>query len=363
MPKQAETALRGIENVFNPYGLSHQTRADWAADLGVKFAAEKPDAEYLYWVGCAASFDDRAKTIATALVKILQAGGVDFAILGTEEKCNGDPARRIGNEYLFQERAKENVAVLAKYSVRKIIASCPHCFNTFANEYGEFGGEYEVVHHTQMIERLLEDGRITLDQAKRQEETITYHDSCYLGRWNDIFAPPRDILEQIPGLKVVEMARNRNEGMCCGAGGGRMWMEEDQPRVNHKRVEQAAATEATKVATACPFCLSMFDEGIASKQLGERIAVDDVAVYVARSLAGTTVPEETPTAPEVPAPAPDTAPPSVPEEAPASVPDEPPVTVPEEPQVPDPAGPEVPNEVPTPENPETDSQPSRSDHP
>ncbi|HEY8755675.1 MAG TPA: heterodisulfide reductase-related iron-sulfur binding cluster [Candidatus Dormibacteraeota bacterium] len=337
MPKQAETALRGIENVFNPYGLSHQTRADWAADLGVKFAAEKPDAEYLYWVGCAASFDDRAKTIATALVKILQAGGVDFAILGTEEKCNGDPARRIGNEYLFQERAKENVAVLGKYSVRKIIASCPHCFNTFANEYGEFGGEYEVVHHTQMIERLLKEGRITFDQAKRQEETITYHDSCYLGRWNDIFAPPRDILEQIPGLKVVEMARNRNEGMCCGAGGGRMWMEEEQPRVNHKRVEQAAATEATKVATACPFCLSMFDEGIASKQLGERLAVDDVAVYVARSLSGTggeqavaaisaaeeaalapeastegatspeaaTVPDGSPAEPEVPAPEPD----------------------------------------------------------
>ena len=286
MPKGAETALRGIENAFNPYGLSHQTRADWAADLGVKFAADKPDAEYLYWVGCAASFDDRAKTIATALVKILQAGGVDFAILGTEEKCNGDPARRIGNEYLFQERAKENVAVLGKYHVRKIIASCPHCFNTFANEYGAFGGDYEVVHHTQMIERLLKDGRITLDETKRQEETITYHDSCYLGRWNDIFAPPRDILEQIPGLKVVEMARNRNEGMCCGAGGGRMWMEEDQPRVNHKRVEQAAETAATKVATACPFCLSMFDEGIASKQLGDRLQVDDVAVYVARSLAG-----------------------------------------------------------------------------
>jgi Fe-S oxidoreductase/nitrate reductase gamma subunit len=286
MPKQAETALRGIENVFNPYGLSHQTRADWAADLGVQFAADKPDAEYLYWVGCAGSFDDRAKTIATALVKILQAGNVDFAILGTEEKCNGDPARRIGNEYLFQERAKENVAVLSRYNVRKIIASCPHCFNTFANEYGEFGGDYEVLHHTQVIEQLLKDGRVTLDPAKRQEETITYHDSCYLGRWNDIFAPPRDILEQIPGLKVVEMARNRNEGMCCGAGGGRMWMEEDQPRVNHKRVEQAAATEATKVATACPFCLSMFDEGIASKQIGDQLAVDDIAVYVARSLAG-----------------------------------------------------------------------------
>jgi len=285
MPKQAETALRGIENVFNPYGLSHQTRADWAAGLGVDFAADKPDAEYLYWVGCAASFDDRARTISTALVKILQAGKVDFAILGTEEKCSGDPARRIGNEYLFQQRAKENVEVLRRHGVRKIIASCPHCFNTFANEYRDFGGDYEVVHHTQLIERLLSEGRITLDPAKRQEETITYHDSCYLGRWNDIFAPPRAILERIPGLKVVEMARNRNEGMCCGAGGGRMWMEEEQPRVNHKRVEEAAATEATKVATACPFCLSMFDEGIAGQQLGDRLAVDDVAVYVARALA------------------------------------------------------------------------------
>jgi Fe-S oxidoreductase len=284
MPKQAESALRNIENVANPYGLSHQSRADWAKDLGVSFIADKPDAEYLYWVGCAASFDERARTIAAALSKILQAAGVDFAILGTEEKCTGDPARRIGNEYLFQERAKENVAVLKQHNVRKIIASCPHCFNTFANEYGDFGGDYEVIHHTQLIDRLLKEGRITLDAAKAQEETITYHDSCYLGRWNDIFAPPRDILERIPGLKVVEMARSKSEGMCCGAGGGRMWMEEGQPRVNHRRVDQAVDTHATKVATACPFCLAMFDEGISAKQIGDTLAVDDVAVYVARAL-------------------------------------------------------------------------------
>ncbi|HEY4869238.1 MAG TPA: (Fe-S)-binding protein [Candidatus Dormibacteraeota bacterium] len=285
LPRQAETALRNIENVANPYGLSHQSRADWAKDLGVQFAADKPGAEYLYWVGCAASFDDRAKTIATALVKILQSAGVDFGILGTEEKCTGDPARRIGNEYLFQERAKENVEVLKKHDVRKIIASCPHCFNTFKNEYPDFGGTYEVFHHTQIIETLMKEGRVKFDETKAQQETITYHDSCYLGRWNDVFAPPRDILEQIPGLRVVEMARNRSEGMCCGAGGGRMWMEEDQPRVNHRRVDQAVETQASKVATACPFCLAMFDEGIASRQLGDRLAVDDVAVYVARSLA------------------------------------------------------------------------------
>ncbi|MGH7687405.1 MAG: heterodisulfide reductase-related iron-sulfur binding cluster [Candidatus Dormibacteria bacterium] len=285
MPRQAETALRNIENVSNPYGLSHQTRADWAKDLDVQFLHEKPDAEYLYWVGCASSFDERARTIAEAMVKILRAAGVDFAILGTEERCTGEVARRIGNEYLFQERARANVEVLEQHHVRKIIASCPHCFNTLLNEYPDFGGHYEVQHHTQVIDALLKSGRLRLDESKAQQETITYHDSCYIGRWNDIFAPPRDILERIPGLRIVEMARSRSEGMCCGAGGGRMWMEEEQPRVNHARVQQAVDTEASKVATACPYCLAMFDEGISSKDLGEKIAVDDVAVYVARSLA------------------------------------------------------------------------------
>ncbi|HEX6539385.1 MAG TPA: (Fe-S)-binding protein, partial [Candidatus Dormibacteraeota bacterium] len=299
MPRQAETALRNIENVSNPYGLSHQTRADWAADLDVQFIDQNPGAEYLYWVGCASSFDDRARTIATAMVKILRAANVDFAILGTEERCTGEVARRIGNEYLFQERAKENIAVLEKHHVRKIIASCPHCFNTILNEYPDFGGHYEVQHHTQVIDALLKSGRLRLDDSREQRQTITYHDSCYIGRWNDIFAPPRDILERIPGLRIVEMARSRSEGMCCGAGGGRMWMEEEQPRVNHARVQQAVDTEATRVATACPYCLAMFDEGISSKNLGEQLAVDDVAVYVARSLAdsgtGTATEPGTPT--------------------------------------------------------------------
>lgn len=284
MPRQAESALRNIENVSNPYGLSHQTRADWAKDLDVKFLDEKPDAEYLYWVGCASSFDERARTIATAMVKILKAAAVDFAILGLEERCTGEVARRIGNEYLFQERARANVEVLEKHHVTKIIASCPHCFNTLLNEYPDFGGHYEVQHHTQVIDGLLKSGRLKLDESATQDETITYHDSCYIGRWNDIFAPPRDILERIPGLRIVEMARSKSEGMCCGAGGGRMWMEEDRPRVNHARVQQAVDTDASKVATACPYCLTMFDEGISSKDLGEQLAVDDVAVYVARSL-------------------------------------------------------------------------------
>jgi Fe-S oxidoreductase len=282
MPRQAETALRAIENVANPYGISPQSRADWAAGLGVPLISERPDAEYLYWVGCAVAYDERARSIATALAAILQAAGVDFAILGNEERCTGDPARRIGNEYLFQERARQNIEVLGGHGIRRIVTSCPHCFNTIANEYPDLGGNYEVIHHSVLIERLITEGRIVLERPI--DETVTYHDSCYLGRWNGVFAPPRDILERIPGMRLVEMKRSRREGMCCGAGGGRMWMEEGRPRVNHRRLDQAMETEATRVATACPFCLTMFDEGIAARQAGDRVAVDDIAVYVARSM-------------------------------------------------------------------------------
>ena len=172
--------------------------------------------------------------------------------------------------------------MLAGYRVRRIVTSCPHCFNTFANEYPDLGGHYEVIHHTELIDRLIREGRIVLERPI--EETVTYHDSCYLGRWNDIFAPPRDILERIPGMRVVEMKRSRREGMCCGAGGGRMWMEKGRPRVNHRRVGQAAETGATRVATACPFCLTMLDEGIASREAPGVLAVDDIAVYVAHSM-------------------------------------------------------------------------------
>jgi Fe-S oxidoreductase len=282
MPHEAETALRAIENVANPYGISHQRRTDWTIGLDVPTLADRPDAEYVYWVGCAVAFDERARSIATSLVAILRTAQVDFAVLGAEERCTGDPARRIGNEYLFQERARQNIEVLNGHGVRKIVTSCPHCFNTLANEYPDLGGHYQVVHHTELIDGLIKTGRIVLEQPI--EETVTYHDSCYLGRWNGVYAPPRDILERIPGVRVVEMARSRREGMCCGAGGGRMWMEEGAPRVNHRRLEQALETEATRVATACPFCLAMFEEGIAAQGAGERVAVDDVAVYVARSM-------------------------------------------------------------------------------
>ena len=282
MPHEAESALRAIENVANPYGISHQRRTDWTNGLDVPTLADRPDAEYVYWVGCAVAFDERARSIATSLVAILRTAQVDFAVLGAEERCTGDPARRIGNEYLFQERARQNIEILNGHGVRKIVTSCPHCFNTLANEYPDLGGHYQVVHHTELIDALIKAGRIVLEQPI--EETVTYHDSCYLGRWNGVYTPPRDILERIPGMRVVEMARSRREGMCCGAGGGRMWMEEGAPRVNHRRLEQALETAATRVATACPFCLAMFEEGIAAQGAAERVAVDDVAVYVARSM-------------------------------------------------------------------------------
>ena len=282
MPHEAETALRAIENVANPYGISHQRRTDWAIGLDVPTLADRPDAEYVYWVGCAVAFDERSRSIATSLVAILRTAQVDFAVLGSEERCTGDPARRIGNEYLFQERARQNIEILNGHRVRKIVTSCPHCFNTLANEYPDLGGHYQVIHHTELIDGLIKAGRIVLERPL--DETVTYHDSCYLGRWNGVYSPPRDILERIPGVRVVEMGRSRREGMCCGAGGGRMWMEEGAPRVNHRRLDQALETAATRVATACPFCLAMFDEGIAAQGAQDRVAVDDVAVYVARSM-------------------------------------------------------------------------------
>jgi Fe-S oxidoreductase/nitrate reductase gamma subunit len=282
LPRAAETALRAIESVANPYGASPPSRVDWTAGLDVPLLGDHPHAEYLYWVGCAASFDERARGIAIAMVDILRTAGVDFAILGAEEGCTGDPARRIGNEYLFQERARQNIGVLAGHGVRRIVTACPHCFNTLANEYPVLGGHYQVIHHSELIATLIGDGRIVLERPL--DATVTYHDSCYLGRWNGVYDPPRDILARIPGVRLVEMRRSRREGMCCGAGGGRMWMEEDQPRINHRRAGQAAETGATRVATACPFCLTMFDEGIGALRAEEAIAVDDIAVYVARSM-------------------------------------------------------------------------------
>jgi Fe-S oxidoreductase len=285
-PKEAQGALRSIETQGNPYGLPKAQRSDWAKGLDVKTVEEKPDAEYLYFVGCAASYDEANRAVARAFVELLQKAGVDFAILGPQETCNGDPARRIGNEYLYQMQAQQNVESLNAARVRKVIATCPHCFNTIKNEYPQFGGRYDVIHHTQLLADLIRQGRLRPSQAI--EGKFTYHDSCYLGRWNDIYEPPREVVTAIPGAELVEIERHHKRGFCCGAGGGRMWMEEKiGKRINHDRVEQTLRTQSPRVATACPFCLTMFRDGISAKGAEDRLQVRDLAQYLADSIDGT----------------------------------------------------------------------------
>jgi Fe-S oxidoreductase len=246
--------------------------------------ADKPDAEYLYFVGCAGSFDDRNKRTTQSLVKILKKAGVDFAILGVEEPCNGETARRIGNEYLFQTMAQMAVEVMGGYQVKKIITNCPHCFNTFKNDYPQFGGQYEVVHATELVERLIREGKIEFHLG--DERAVTYHDSCYLGRYNDVLQAPRSILQMVPGVSLREMERSGKFGMCCGAGGGRMWMEEEpDKRVNIRRVEQALETDPKAVAVACPFCMTMIDDGLKAKGKEENeVAALDVMEIVAAQM-------------------------------------------------------------------------------
>ncbi|HEX9437238.1 MAG TPA: 4Fe-4S dicluster domain-containing protein [Candidatus Limnocylindria bacterium] len=284
VPPEAQRSLTNIERAGNPWGQPPDTRADWAKDLGVPTFAEKPDAEWLYFVGCAASFDRRNQKVARAVVEVLRAADVSFAILGTEETCNGDPARRIGNEYLWQTQAQQNIETLRKYGVTKVIASCPHCFNTIANEYPQLGGSYEVVHAVQLVDRLVREGKLRMRDGAT--ESVAYHDPCYLGRHNKVYDAPRDVLGAMPGVTTVEIApHHRERGFCCGAGGGRMWMEEKVgQRVNHRRMDQIlavdAATPVTKVASGCPFCLIMLDEAVGAKAVQERIKPIDVMELV-----------------------------------------------------------------------------------
>ncbi|MGA8206479.1 MAG: (Fe-S)-binding protein [Candidatus Dormiibacterota bacterium] len=282
IPKEARQALESLEQRGNPFGMAADTRMRWAAGLEVPLLADNPEAEYLYWVGCATAFDEANWPIAWATVAILKAAQVSFAVLGQEEICNGDPARRLGNEYLFQTQAQQVVQKLRERAVRKVIASCPHCFNTMAREYPDLGGDYEVIHHTQLLAQLLDQGRIELKESWGNGE-ITYHDPCYLGRWNSEYDAPRRVLEAIPGAKLVEMKRSRNEAMCCGAGGGRLFMEETRgTRINRVRVKQAEETGAGTAALACPFCATMFSEGISSQEVA--LQSRDIAVLVAESM-------------------------------------------------------------------------------
>jgi len=297
MPAELARMFRGIENNMNPWGIGSDQRMDWAAGLEVPTLEEKGSAEYLVWIGCAGAFDDRAKKLSRTWVQLLQRAGVDFAILGLEEGCTGDPARRAGNEFLFQMMAESNIETLNNYKVKKILVTCPHCYHSFKNEYSQFGGNYEVQHHTQFIRKLLAEGK--LKPSREIDGVMTYHDSCYLGRWNEIYREPRDVLARISGgRQPVEMARTGYKSFCCGAGGARMWMEEDAPRVNVVRTEEALGTGARTIATACPFCMVMLTDGIKAKDKDEEVRVMDIAELVFEAL---------PPAPQKTAQPPDTA--------------------------------------------------------
>jgi Fe-S oxidoreductase len=277
-PTEAEPMLRDVERAGNPWGRAQTERAEWAEQLGVRILQPgEPAPEVLYWVGCAASFDERARTAAESTAKVLKAAGVDFAILGPREACTGDPARRMGNEYLFQAQAEQNVETLNEAGVTKIVASCPHCFNTLGNEYPDFGGRYEVVHHTEMIAELVRAGRI---QPTNDERSITYHDSCYLARHNDVRSDPRELVSAVGA--PIEMERSGKRTFCCGAGGAHMWMEERGGLINEERAREAAETGAETLAVACPFCTVMLDDGVRAR--GDKLRVVDVSTLIAESL-------------------------------------------------------------------------------
>jgi Fe-S oxidoreductase len=283
-PAELQTVFTNMERNSNPWGIGYAERGNWAKDLGIPTMDQNPAVEYLYFVGCAGSFDEKNKRVATALAKLLQQAGIKFGILAAEEKCNGDSARRIGNEYLAQSLIQENVATFAKYQIKKIITACPHCFNTLKNEYPQFGGHYEVIHHTDFLSELITKG--LLRPVKPIHQTATFHDSCYLGRYNDIYAAPRQILKAIPGMEVVEMENSRDIGRCCGAGGGRMWMEEHiGRRVNQMRLEDAKKTAAQMVATACPFCKTMLTDAIQETQ-STHMGSQDVVELLYESVSG-----------------------------------------------------------------------------
>jgi len=277
-PAEAEPMLRDVERSSNPWGKAQSDRAAWAEGLGVR-VLEPGDAapDVLYWVGCAASFDERARTSAESTAKLLAAAGVDFAILGPREACTGDPARRMGNEYVFQAFAEQNVETLNETAAGKIVTSCPHCFNTLANEYPDFGGNYEVVHHSELLAELVREGRISPSTGDRR---ITYHDSCYLARHNDVAAEPRELVAAVG--RPIEMERSGKRTFCCGAGGAHMWMEERAGAINEERVREAAETGAETLAVACPYCTIMLDDGVRTS--GRDLRVADVATLLAESV-------------------------------------------------------------------------------
>jgi Fe-S oxidoreductase len=290
-PAEGAGMLKKLESKGDPWGMGEARRADWLTELDfeVPVADGKldPEVDYLFWVGCAGALEDRAKRTTKAIATLLHQAGVKFAVLGPAETCTGDPARRMGNEFVYSMLAQQNIETLNEAAPKTIVASCPHCFNTLAREYPQLGGHYEVIHHTQLLARLVEQGKIT--PATRIEEKLTYHDPCFLGRHNKVFTPPRQILDAVPGVTAEEMHRCKNRGFCCGAGGARMWMEERiGKRINAERIEEALALEPDTISTSCPYCLVMLGDAIADKkakgQAKETLEVVDVAQLLARSV-------------------------------------------------------------------------------
>jgi Fe-S oxidoreductase len=289
-PSEAGTMLRNVENSGDPWGLGAGQRLAWTEGLGFEVPVVSDripdDVEYLYWVGCAGALEDRARKTVQATARLLHRAGVSFAVLGPRESCTGDPARRLGNEYLYQMQAQQNIETLSAAGVRKVIASCPHCFNTLAREYPDLGGSYQVIHHSELLQRLVDQGRLA--PSTPLELTVTYHDPCYLGRHNKIYDAPRKVLDAVPGVKAVEMHRCRERGFCCGAGGARMWMEERiGKRVNVERTDEALSTGADVIGTACPYCTVMLDDAVKQRQSegqAEGVRVLDVAQVLEESI-------------------------------------------------------------------------------
>jgi Fe-S oxidoreductase len=285
-PEELMTVFGNMENNGAPWAYPQSDRLRWTEGLeaAVPVAAEKQEFDVLYWVGCAGAFDARYQNVSRSVASLLEKAKINYAVLGTEEKCNGDSARRLGNEFLAQTMIKENVETMKKYKFSKILVSCPHCLQTIGNEYKEFGGDYEVVHHSEFISGLVSQNKIEIDETKKLDKKVTYHDSCYLGRYNDIYEEPRELIKKVNTGEMPEMKRHKDRGLCCGAGGGRMWMEEKiGKKVNIERTEEALETYPDIISTACPFCMTMLTDGVKEKGRAEEVKVKDFAELVLES--------------------------------------------------------------------------------